>query len=332
MPSTLDISPTVGHAVLATQLGVGSSPGYDAIDLRRSFAHLQEGVFGSGDWKVTESTPNAMTVDVAANTGRAMVQGDTIGNQGLYVVAPHSAAALGMTIGANASGNPRIDQIVLEVFDTTHDGSGSNKATIAVLQGTPTAGATLDNRTGAAALPNTALRLADVLVASGAATITNASIRDRRTWARGARWRGKATSGDVTLTLAGAEILTGSLKARLECSGGLVLVEFAAIGQSTGGSAPSVTIGPWVDGTWPDDPLASAAGAPNTLLTYYTGTSGFNFSANFAFLLDPGAGSHLFSVWASRVVSATLFASNTSSPAIYSVTELIGSSANNGTT
>jgi hypothetical protein len=330
MATSIDISPTVGHAILATQLGVGSSPGYDAIDLRRSFANLQEGTFDGTSWKVTESTPNAMTVDVAANNGRAAVQGDAITNQGLYIVAPHSAVAT-LTIAANASGNPRVDQIVLQTYDDTHDGSGNNKATLTVLQGTATAGATLDNRSGAASLPNSTMRLADVLVASGASTITNSVIRDRRPWARGARWRGVSTSGAQSITVAGGEMKTDTLKARIECSGGLVLVQLTAWIAPVTTSDPEVVVAPWIDGTFIEGSTSTEpAGADFPVRAIPSG--GEDGVAKFSVLTAPTAGSHLFSVWAALSTGTVNFKATANSPAIFSVVELLGStSANNGT-
>src|SRR5215831_10663029 len=185
MANTIDIAPSVGHAILSSQLGVGASPGYDSIDLRRlTDVGWQEGVHDSGGWKVTEHTPNGMTVDVASSVGLGTIQGDSIGNQGRYVIAPHGSNLSLDTTTANAT-NPRLDQILLRAWDTTHDGLGANKATVEVLNGTATSGANLDNRNGAASLPANALRLADVLVGAGVGTITNAVIRDRRKWANG---------------------------------------------------------------------------------------------------------------------------------------------------
>jgi hypothetical protein len=68
-------------------------------------------------------------------------------------VPPHTAVINEAITTANAT-NPRIDQVVLEIKDTTHDASGSNLAQTRVVTGTATGGATLDNRTGAAALPS----------------------------------------------------------------------------------------------------------------------------------------------------------------------------------
>jgi hypothetical protein len=86
---------------------------------------------------------------------------------------------LAVTVGANASGNPRLDMVVLEVLDQQHTGS-SNTLQLRVVPGTATVAATLDNRTGAAAVPASCIHLADILVANGAATIVTADIRDRR--------------------------------------------------------------------------------------------------------------------------------------------------------
>jgi hypothetical protein len=57
-----------------------------------------------------------------------------------------------------------------------------------VVTGTATGGATLDNRTGAAALPASAILLATCWSATDTA-ISNSEIRDRRPWARGANVR-----------------------------------------------------------------------------------------------------------------------------------------------
>jgi hypothetical protein len=121
-----------------------------------------------------------MSVDIAASTGDgALVQGDSVTAQGLYTVPPHTAVINEAITAAHAT-LPRLDQIVLEALDDTHAGGGLNKARIRVINGTATAGATLDNRTGAAALPSSCLRLADVLVGAADTSITTAEIRDRR--------------------------------------------------------------------------------------------------------------------------------------------------------
>lgn len=167
---------------------------YTAWDIRRMFDASPggEGVAGYEDFRVMQRQAGAnMSVDVgktAVGLMQAWVRGDARGGQGLYAVdnidraAPTAdtyVAQLNDTITSNASGNPRLDQVVLEVLDQQHAGS-SNLAQIRVVAGTPTAAATLDNRNGAAALPANCLLLADVLVASGAASIVTADIRDRR--------------------------------------------------------------------------------------------------------------------------------------------------------
>lgn len=113
-----------------------------------------------GGLQVTENSPASASILV--NIGRALVQGTGYVNN----------SALTLSIAANASGNPRIDTIVLR--------KSSSAATVraAVLQGTP----------GASPVPPTLTQtdnvtweipLADVAVANGFVSISNANITPR---------------------------------------------------------------------------------------------------------------------------------------------------------
>lgn len=155
----------------------------DAIDLRRAMldTDIQAGVMGAGDLLVAQTGVASMNVTVAA--GAAWVRGTNITRQGLYDI--YNDASVSLNIAANPSGNPRLDQIIARIYDSSDGGNNQDIAAVEVLQGTANAGATLNTRTGAAALPANAILLADILVANGAASITNSVIRDRRPWARG---------------------------------------------------------------------------------------------------------------------------------------------------
>jgi microcystin-dependent protein len=183
VPTELVIAPALGHGLLATQGGIGASPGYDAIDLRRMIQGLQgdrQGVLDAGGWKVSERAAGpAMAVDVAAQIGLARVDGASVAQQGGYVIAPH-AAKIALDVPASNATNPRVDSVYLTVRDGAHDGSGFTDARVVVLAGAPSAGATLDNRTGAPSAPTSSVRLADVLVAANASSVTNGMIRDYR--------------------------------------------------------------------------------------------------------------------------------------------------------
>lgn len=225
---TTQISPSLGHGLLFTQRGDGASPGYDAIDFRRSdTAGRQEGVFEAGDYLVTQRQAGAnMSVDIAAGNGaQALVQGDTVTAQGLYLVGPHADPVINEPIAAAHATLPRVDQVVLQMFDDLHDGSGNNFSQVAVLAGAPTSGATLDNRSGTAPLPDSCLLLADVLVGAGVASIANDKIRDRRTWARGALFNSDTIAGPH---YGGPAYAALGLAARFEFSG--VPVRVAAHG------------------------------------------------------------------------------------------------------
>lgn len=195
---TTTIAPSQGSGIDFVQQGIGAAPGYSAIDVRRadSQALLQgcigsaySGSAGSGAYAVTQRGAGAnMSVDIAASTGFGLlVAGTTIANQGYYTVMPHSAI-INEAIATADPTNPRVDQIIVQVFDNVIDSSGKNLAQTTVLTGTPTAGATIGiggNRNGAAALPANSYRLADVIVGNGVASITNANIFDRRPKTRG---------------------------------------------------------------------------------------------------------------------------------------------------
>lgn len=181
MASTVTISPTIGHPVLHTQYNAaGGAPVYDAVDLRRMLAGAAigwEGVADVGGWLVGARADEGRGVDVAANVGLARVTGDSVALQGPYIVAPHSAV---VTLDASAAHptNPRVDMVYLQVRDEQHDGGTDTDARLVYATGTATAGANATNRSGAPALPATALWLADVVVAAGGSSWT---IVDRRT-------------------------------------------------------------------------------------------------------------------------------------------------------
>lgn len=176
---------------------------------------LQEGVVGAGDLMVTQRGAGAnMTVDVAAGGG--WVQIDTGTRNGMAHVVNDAVA--NATITAAHATLPRVDQIVLQYNDSAIPaGVGGDIPTLRVIAGVATTGATLDNRTGAGALPADALRLADVLVAAAATSVLNTSIRDRRPWARGAMNFPMHTGGDQFTT--SATFVGIGTAIRLECSG-----------------------------------------------------------------------------------------------------------------
>lgn len=177
MPSYSDITPTLGRGLSFAQNLPG---GYDAIDVRRSalYSH-REGAISTTAYLVAQRGAGAnMSVDIGT-AGGYCVQGDDVTEQGLYYV-PAPPTTLNITVGAAHATLPRIDQIVLEARDDTYTLDGITRARVYVLEGVATAGATLTNRNGAATLPVSTARLADVLVPAASTTVTTANIKDRR--------------------------------------------------------------------------------------------------------------------------------------------------------
>jgi len=172
-----------------------------------------------------------MSVDVGA--GAAWVQIDTGTRNGLAHV--YNDAAANVVVSASNGTNPRIDQIVLRYNDSTIPTGTGNVPTLEVVTGTATGGATLDNRTGAASLPNDCMRLADILVPAASSSVVTANIRDRRPWARGAAYFAKGNnSGNfgTTGTTTGS-FAAGAFDARIECSGAPLDFDFNGMAAHT---------------------------------------------------------------------------------------------------
>ncbi len=197
---TTTIGPALGHGPW-TQQGVGTTPGYDAIDLRRQFEGVaDEGIISSGSYAVSQRAAGAnVSVDIAASTGSgARVQGDAVTLQGLYTIAPH-ASVINETITAAHATLPRNDLVVLEIKDHQHDASGSNLAQTRVITGTATAGAAATDAlgvNGTPTLPTSAIALAVVNVPAADTSITDSQIDDRRT----PLWRGGAGGKSIIAT------------------------------------------------------------------------------------------------------------------------------------
>lgn len=297
---------------------------YPAIELRRALqgTAIQAGVLAAADLKVTQRGAGAnMSVDVAA--GGAWVKGSFTARQGMYHV--YNDAVANVAIATNSSGNPRLDQIVLRVHDTINGGGAQDAATLEVVQGTPTAGATLDNRSGAPALPTSVLRLADVLVANGAGSIANADIRDRRPWAHGAFSLVVQTSG-ADYTNAGntsfSEIDATLIRKRIECSGAPMRMRLQ--GRASCNVATTVwEIVARMDGAALDGSIGHTRN-----VTFETGGHKYlDLEVDFV----PPAGSHLFSwYWRALTASGTLTIDRgTDFPVVTAVEETIRQNASN---
>lgn len=184
--------------------------------------HLQQGVIGSGDLKVTPGS--GLQLNWAPGTA---VIGDPGGivSGATHLIPVFLSPGSTVTIAANSSGNPRIDRVV-----ATLTGYGVGAATVSVLQGTPTPGATLDNLSGAAAIPAGSLQLASILMPNAFAGpfVQNTHIRDRRGWARGLHVIFPFESGAAHTTNTGVTaVINSAMKQRAEIQSGIVEARFS---------------------------------------------------------------------------------------------------------
>lgn len=150
------------------------SSGGDRIYGSEAWAQIVQRLIGDGvvvdfanEFAVHESSPAAMSVRV--NLGAIFVQG--------YLLEVYASQET-LVIGANVSGQPRIDRIV------ARRSLAGRTGLLAVLAGTPAASPVPPTLTQDVAAEYE-VSLAQVLVAAGAASIVNADITDERTFAQG---------------------------------------------------------------------------------------------------------------------------------------------------
>lgn len=256
---------------------------YAAKRDRIALAHggaIQAGVWDAGDLKPTWSS--GMNISLAA--GFALVSANNAGNLGLYHV--QNDAALTVTVPPAHASLPRLDQVYILVDDSTDGGASDDTPQPLVAQGTATSGATLDNRSGAAALPSNALRIADVLTPAAASVLSAAAVRDRRGWARGAEWSYTKTSGDFFIVPAATtDIDSTNMKPRIECSGAPLEIALYMELVNTSGLADQVWPTVEVDGV-------AVAGA-RSWLTVNANPGSFD-TLNLRVPYTPTSGSHVF--------------------------------------
>ena len=215
---------------------------------------------GSDHFKVTEQPTPDMTVKVYP--GDAYCKGSS---SSAYPI--RSSANATVTITSNSSGNPRKDAIVLYVdLAASPNSDASNVAKLTAVAGTPAASpqpptdAEIQTAIGAS---NPFLRLADVTVASGAGSITNANISDQRVRAvlKGALSTLKTDSdgttitfdledatihqvtlgGNRTLALSNVSIGQAFVIRLIQGTGGSKLVTWFSTIKWSGGSAPTLS-------------------------------------------------------------------------------------------
>lgn len=129
--------------------------------------------------KVTERGAGAnMSVDIAA--GRAFIN-----KSGANCYPFRNTATVNVAVTNNVSGNPRIDSVVAYInLGASADSTASNVGAIAVVAGTPAGSPVAPDATaigtaiGSSSYPY--IVLANIAVANGAASITNANITDVR--------------------------------------------------------------------------------------------------------------------------------------------------------
>lgn len=282
---------------------------------------FQRGVLAAGDLKVTQRAAGAnKTVDIAAGSG--WVQGSHTARQGFYHVV--NDAVVNLTIPDNATGNPRLDQIVCRINDTTDGGSVADNAVFEVVPGTPTSGATLDNRNGFGTLPTSCLLIADVLAPAGFSSITNSAIRDRRPWARGAFRRIARTGGNFSTTSTSlAAIDTTNFASRMECTGVPVEVTWSGLVSTSTAARNNVDFGLFVDG----------AGVDSTTIISRAWTEAVGGAAAPIFgryVFVPAAGSHLIApTFASGSGVSVSLLGTAANPAVLTIRELIVQNADN---
>lgn len=306
--------------------------GFEKLRYLLQSLDVQEGVVDSGDLKIVQRAAGGAAMFVDAPAGRCFVQADTGTRNGLYHVVNDGTVTT--AIPASNATLPRVDQFVIEVRDTSDLGSAADDAIFRVIAGAPTSGATLDNAYttgGAAALPANCIRLADVLVPAASTSVTNANIRDRRKWARGAytkiiRTSNAGGTNDYALVpgagVAGIIDAT-NLAPRIELSG--VPARVSLRGRGTPGSDGSVGV-QYRDNGNPIDALAVGRAHHISFSTGGNYNAGLSGSWDFV----PTPGTRLLAPYVISPITTTITVeARADSPLIFIIEEILRSNANN---
>lgn len=162
----------------ATQPGTLVSPASGQVGVAGDSSTAVGGVVNKTDLLVTANTTPNMSVNVAG--GSALIPQTQAANAGLYFA--FFTAKKNYSLAAASAVNPRVDGVFGSVLDKAYSGSTTERI-IQVVTGTPTAGATLTNLSGAPAVPAASIPLAWVLVTANATSISSAKIKDARPFA-----------------------------------------------------------------------------------------------------------------------------------------------------
>lgn len=302
--------------------------GYDANFDRLLLQNraVQPGVFGGLDFACVGT--GGMNVLVAA--GFAWVAGTASSGQGIYGVRNNGSFTI--TIPAADSSNPRLDQIVLRVYDA-NEGGGSGTSGVEVIQGTPVSGTTLDsNSSSRAALPANCLRLADVLVAAGSTSVVS-TVRDRRPFARGFFRNIVRNSADYVLaTTAVASIDATNLRMRVECTGVPLRITLQSPYFEVASKPRNVTFGFDLDGV---AQLWAQYSTAHEIFGTPSGSPAGNYGryAVYAqYTYTPTAGSHVFTpIWQQGVGASVIgLAATVTFPLRFTIEELMRQDQHNG--
>lgn len=190
---------------------------------------LQEGVVGATDLTVTRNSSSQVTLDA----GRIWIRTPA----GVLVPVTLTGSTVLSGIPPATGSNKRLDQVTVDYTGTVRYRQGTTEAT----------GVTIDNRTGAHVLPAGERVVEDLLITSSGVVAGAANMRDRRPWARGARFTYVRTSGNITMvTNATTPVDATNMAPRLELSGVPLVVEL--IGTVVGAASGTPNFALQIDG------------------------------------------------------------------------------------
>lgn len=225
------------------------------LDRRARYALLQRGasvgsiaggIVGATDLEITIGT--GLHIKIAA--GECFVPGSSSATQSGYYIL--NSSSLEKSIAAANETNPRIDRVIVRVYDAAYTGS-ENKYEIEVLTGTPTSGANLTNLSGAPAQPVSSLTIGYVEVKAKATTPSGVSFVATRVLS-GLPWLiTKITNASVTAS-AGEfveETKSGTtITLPTPTAGGLLAVFYAeTTGQVTVKASSGAIVGDFISST-----------------------------------------------------------------------------------